>query len=624
MLEGAHSVHPATDFLLWARFVLGAGLVLALPGWLLAGRHLRHRDPLSRAVLCIGLGFLLLPLWTQATSLLGFGARPLQYLPVAWAVTGLLGQTSVGVDLATSLDRETPSPGWIGPALGLAVLVGAASIALGFGDFVVPPTTHDAANHAFMTLRITSVGSVDQAAVFGAPFGRPELPYALGLHATASMIGQTGGLAPYVATWFLALFAIALLPVAFSLLWDDWGAAPLALAIGALLVAANPYAPARFLYWGLFGAAGGFLSIPLLSLLLFRFWSSATVTLGVISGLATGSLMLIHGSEVPTAGVVTLVTIALTRRAPALRPAGWLAFLASMAVAGSFFFVELIPSYLEGGITSGTEFLETPDEFLERTRMLFGGNIVLQGLVAAAFAGALFERRTRPIALFAIGILAAAGALALWRDPISSALTTPYYRQPERTRYQLILFLPILVGMVAAILSARIGADRWPRSASVAAYVAGALLLIAPDLPANVERYRGQLHYAPVSADDYAQAAEIAETVEPGDWVLNQFFDGSAWMLHLSDAPFLVPTGWDLIDPEGVKNRNRVAQVLRGRPFSALPTRFAWLYVSDLRTGRPRGFTRAKADGNPALEPVLVGEHSTLYRIDRNASGRRR
>lgn len=617
MLEGAHSVHPVTDPLLWARFFAGAALVLWLPGWLLAGRELRNRDGLTRGVVSIGLGFLLLPLFTQAASLLGFGARPLEYLPIALTATFLLGRSSVGLELGRSLDRESPSPAWLGPALGLAVAIGGCLLLLGFADYVVPPTTHDAANHAFMTLRVAAAGSVDQDLVFGPPFGRPELPYALGLHATAALIAQTTGLAPYVASWFLALASVALLPAAFALLWDEWGIRPLAIAVGALVVAANPYAPARFLYWGLFGAASGFLLIPLLSLLLFRFWTRATCLSGIAAGAATGSLMLIHGSEVPTAGLATLVTIACARREPDLAPRGWLAFALSMAVTGSFFFVELIPSYLGGGIASGDEFLETPAVFLERTRPVFGGGIALQGVAALALAWGLVERRTRPIALFALGLLATAAALAFWRDPISSALTTPYYRQPERTRYQLILFLPILVGAAVAWVLERDVIRRQPRRAVLAGFALGLGALIVPTLPDNVSRYRGQLHYAPVSADDYAQAAAIAETVAPGEWVLNQFFDGSAWLVHLSGRPFLVPTGWDLIDPQGIRNRHRLAQVFRGRPFAALEPRFAYLYVSDLRTGPPSGFTRKKADRNPALEPVLVGEHSTLYRIVR-------
>lgn len=624
MLEGAHSVHPVTDPLLWARFLTGAGLVLVLPGRLLLGRRPENRDRLSRGVLYLGLGFLLLPLWSQAASLLGFGARPWEYLPVVCLAAAGIGRTRLGGALADALDRAEPPPAWLAPSLALATATGAVSILLGFSDYVVPPTTHDAANHAFMTLRVATVGSVSQAAVFGPPFGQPELPYALGLHASAAMIAQTVGLAPYVSSWFLALLSIALLPIATASLWDDWGARPLAIAIGALLVATNPYAPARFLFWGLFGAASGFLLTPLLSRLLFGFWSRGTVPLALAAGAGTGSLMLIHGSEVPTAGLVTLVTIACRRSAPCLAPAGWLVFGATLAVTGSFFFLELVPAYLGGGIAGGDEFLEAPDVFFERTRMVFGGNLGLQGLTLASLLLGLSDRRIRPIALFAMGLLAVTAALALWRDPISSALTTPFYRQPERARYQLVLFLPILLGCALCLLAERFEFAHRSSRRLLVAVALGATLLIGSTLTAQIDAYRGRLQYAPVSADDYVRARQMVDVIGPDEWVLNQFFDGSSWLVHFAGTPLLVPTGWDLIDPEGTSNRNRLAQILRGRPFDSLPERFAWLYVSDLRTGRPRGFTRAKADDNPSLEPVVRGEHSTLYRIERSGSRVRR
>lgn len=617
-MDNATSVYPIIDSMLWARFLLGSAIVLWLPGFLLVGRHIEHRARPQRIVISLSIGFFLLPLWAQATGHLGIGVRPWQYLPVILILTGAAGASDFGRRLGQSLDRREPDAPWTGIALLVPILLGATLLALGFHEFVVPPTTHDAANHAFMTLRIHEVGTVQSSQVFGPPFGSPDLPYALGLHAVAAMIAQTGGIAPYISVWFLALAAVVLLPVSLCLLWDDWELGPLPIVLAALFVAASPFAPGRVLWWGLFGTATGLFLVPVLSLLLARFWSRAAVGTGIAAGAAVGSLMLIHGSEVPTAGFVTLVTLAITRRPPQLAPSGWAAFLFTTVLCGWFFLATLVPSYLSGGIVSGDEFLETPGAAASATLGVMGEWLPLKLLGVFSVGLAFVDRRARIVALFTLGLLLAATALALWRDPISSLLTTPFYRQPERTRYQLVFFLPLLMGFALHWLSTRIRTDRWSTGVALATTITLLAALIGPDLPGIVGRYRAKLHFAPFSAEDYRQSMEIADLLEEDEWVVNQFFDGSSWLLHLADTPLLVPTGWELTSPDGKSNRTVFSQLVRGLPFTKLDERFAYLYVSDLRTGPPRGFTRARAARRPALEAVLVGKHSTLYRIRRD------
>jgi hypothetical protein len=456
--------------------------------------------------------------------------------------------------------------------------------------------------------------------VFGAPYGRPDLPYAMGLHATASMIAQTTGLAPYVAIWFLAISSIVLLPLSLSILWDEWHLPMAAIAAAALLVAANPFVPTRLLWWGLFGTAAGLFLVPICALLLERFWSSASVPLGVAAGMASGSLMLIHGSEVPTAGLAALTTILVHRRPPALTPSGWIAFILTGVVCGSYFLFAIVPSYLSGGIASGEEFFETFSQTLEHSLDAIGAWPGLQIVGVFALGLGLTQRKTRVVALFALGLLFVVTALGLWRDPVSGLLTTPFYRQPERTRYLFIFFGPALMGVALLWLWERVRAPNWPLAArgAVAALAIGGL--VAPELPGIIRSYETRYPLAPFSPDDFDQAYEIRDLLDPDEWVVNQFFDGSSWLMHLSGRQFLVPTGWQMTPPGSIPNQKTLRRVMRGMSLDLLDRHYRYLYVSDLRTGRPRGFTRSRIDRDPRYEPVLVGEHSTLYRIRRRAT----
>ena len=616
-MPGLTSAQPVTDLVLWLRFGVGLACVLWLPGYLALGRHLRNRPAPTRHVLALSVGLMLLPLWSQATSLLSAGIRPMQYLPVALVATALFGTTATARHLARGLDADRPSETWVAGALIAAVVIGLGCIVTGFGDFVVPPTTHDAANHAYMTWRIAEVGTVEASQVFGPPHGAPDLPYTMGLQATAAMIAQTVGIAPYISIWFLALSAIALLPIGLSLLWDEWGLPSTAIGVAALLAAANPYVPSRLLWWGLFGTAAGLLLVPLATLLFYRFWSTAKIEWAVAGGMAAGSLMLIHGSELPTAGLLTLVTILTHRRAPAMRAAAWATFFLVGIVCGWPFLTTIVPAYLTGGIAAGNELLETLAMTSERTRTVLGAWPSLQAIGVFAIGLGLVDRRTRVLSATALAIIVVVTTLALWRDPVSGLLSTPYYRQPERVRYQLIFLVPALSAMALDWIGRRIPTDSWPRGARVAGAMAVVLALVLPELPGIVRGYEATKVFAPFRRDDFDHALEIRERVGPDEWVLNQFFDGSSWAMHVSGRSFLVPTGWRLTDPDGRANDRVLQQVLRGMPLDRLDPRFRYVYVSDLRTGRPRGFTRARMVAHEAFEAVLVGRYSTLYRIRR-------
>ncbi len=618
-IQGVTSVHPIVDLGLWLRFLSGSAVVLWLPGYLLAGRHLRFRPPPTRWILSLSLGLFLLPLWAQATSLFGFGIRPVQYLPTILIATAAFGTTEAARRLGRAIDADEPNAsernGLFSVAALVAVGIGMGCIVAGFGEFVVPPTTHDAANHAFMTLRISEVGTVLASDVFGTPHGAPALPYAMGLHAIASMIAQISGLAPYLSVWFLALAAIALLPISLSIVWKEWRLPGPAIALAVVFAAANPYVPSRLLWWGLFGTAVGLFLVPPCALLLERFWSRGTLESAIAAGSAAGALMLIHGSEVPTSGLVALATILIHQRPPRRNATAWAAFLGSGVVCGWHFLVAIVPSYLSGGIEAGTEFVESLSMTTERTLSVLGTWPSLQAVGVFAIGLGLSEKKTRTLALFVVAIVLVVTTLALWRDPISGLLSTPYYRQPERVRYQLLFFIPGLIGFALHWIFTQVKAHAWPRAARVTAVVGVVSALVLPELPGIVRGYDAKKMFAPFSPDDFEHAQKISDLVRPDERILNQFFDGSSWAMHLCGRTFLVPTGWELTDLRGRSNQMILKQVFRGMPLDRLDSDLRYVYVSDLRTGSPRGFTRALAGRHESFQPILVGRHSTLYRI---------
>lgn len=611
------SVQPVTDLHLWLRFLAGAALVLWLPGFLLAGRHLRNHAAPTRGLVCVCLGALLIPLWAQFTSLFAAVVRPVPYLVFVLGSTAIFGATELGPRLASALDARKVAPTWLGWSLAAAAGLCFACIVVGFADFVVPPNVHDAANHAFMTLRITEIHSVAASQVFGPPHGAPLLPYALGVHAIASMIAQTVGLAPYVSIWFVALCAGALLPLALPLAWSEWRMSAAVMLVAALLVAANPFVPGRLMMWGLFANAAGLLVTPICVLLLVRLSEDATPLLGLFAGTAIGSLMLIHASEVPTAGLAALLTVGIRRIRPSRNLFGWGAFLVAASICGSHFLFAIMPAYLSGGLDDGLVRTESLALAATRTLETMSAWPHVRILGVIGLLAGLFEVRTRWLAAFGISAIAVAVAQGVWQDPISGLISIPYYRQPERIRYLLAFSLPLLIAFLLERGWQRIVPSAWPKSARGALAVCGVALLVGPDAINDVGRYRNQIPYSPFRADDYANARKLAEIVGPDDWVANQLFDGGAWAMQVSGRHFLAPAGWVLIDPSGRSNKD-AAQEFQGRlQIGRLDPKLRFLYVSDLVLGSPLGVTRSRFDADRRFEPVIVGEYSTLYRIRR-------
>ena len=186
-------------------------------------------------------------------------------------------------------------------------------------------------------------------------------------------------------------------------------------------------------------------------------------------------------------------------------------------IGGWYFLASVVPAYLTGGIESGEKFLEPLATAALRTLQATGESLLLQAVAVFAVVAGFFERRTRAIAIFVLGIVLVVMALALWRDPVSGLITTPYYRQPERVRYLLLFFVPALMGCGLVWGWGRIRADAWPAAVRRTVLVAGVLALLAPDLPGIVQRYQGQRAYAPFSTDDFRHARQIAEIVAPDE-----------------------------------------------------------------------------------------------------------
>ncbi|MFH1843634.1 MAG: hypothetical protein ABIF77_10565, partial [bacterium] len=84
--------HPVVEPLLWLRFLLGAGCILGLPGYLLLGRFLTGSDLLSRVVLSFAAGLVLVTGYAFLADHLSLSVRFYFYLPVVIGLSLLAGR----------------------------------------------------------------------------------------------------------------------------------------------------------------------------------------------------------------------------------------------------------------------------------------------------------------------------------------------------------------------------------------------------------------------------------------------------------------------------------------------------------------------------------------------------
>jgi len=614
------SAHPVVDPILWLRTLVGIALILGLPGWLLLARHIRT-DPLTRTIFALGSGLLIA---ATSASVAAFTRLPWN----AWAFAVLtpaagwgLGRWPAFVSAVQRLWSEAqPAPRWMWgtlTAICAAVLVG---LIIGFAGVPAPPHLFDTSNHAFLIQRVADTASTAPSALFGPPYGAPDLPYLVGWHAALALVAQIGGTAPYLAMWLTVLLIVALLPASLAWLWRIWGLPFAGVLIAASVLAAGHYAPVGILGWGGFGVlVANFLVPPLVVGL--RNWTLDPGSIGAgLLGLGLGALLHIHASEIPWVLALTLICWAQDRTWPAWRawPTRLPWMLLGFVLIGPAAILQVLPAYL-----SSSELDVAP---------LMPAGKVLEDVVHAAGRWELLRalwplalllgwtKRSRGVAIGAIVVTALAVGVGAFGDPVSALCATPFYRKVPRVLYLLMFLIGPLIGWLALRF-----ADRLPLHArrSVLALLGAVVLL--PAQPELQRLYRNMHRNVPFTASDVEHARRIPSVVDANEWVANVHNDGSTWAMLVSGRRFLIPTRWGLGE-DPAAHLDAILGLLR-RPWPAETTALAargvaFVYASRTRIpddrvdARMADFTVDSFDRDPRFEPRLVSADAVLYAID--------
>ncbi len=609
--RGVDALHPPLDAGSWFRILAGAALLLAVPGLLVTRRWANRADPLAALSLALPAGILLVAVVSYALVPVGAVLHWWLVLPLAAAIA-----------LAVRRGPRHPQPDAVGPRWPTVVACGlmAGVVVAGLAGYDAP--RGDAANHAFMVRRLAAVHSVAQDDVFAAPVGSPGFVYLVGWHAAAALIGGE----PHLAAWVLPLICLALLPIALIALWQRCGVPPAAAVWGAVFVAANRGFPAGALQWGALGHAVGWLCVPVTTLAVLAALIDGGRRRGLLAGLLLVGLLLVHAVELPVVALMTLCGWLAHRRAqPGARPDATGGLLAlGLPVAAAAAAIAAI------GLDYGAPaHVVVTDPWRELGRAVDAANRAgrqwapIRVLVVAGVWLAWRRPALRPLAVASVMASVLYMTLASLRDPVSSALAAPFYREPARVLMLQMFLLPPLLGVaMQAMLD---GTGRRRRALRLAGWLLAAALVV-PGLIDNGRHIRAHAHEEPWGKQEYAMARALAGVVQDGEVVANLPQDGSVWAWHASGERFLLPATWPLALPGEAPRRQRVLGFLQDAwPSETLSLRdegVRYLYVGDRWDPRyggeltTIGWGRARFDGDPRFTLVLREGEASLYRIE--------
>jgi hypothetical protein len=549
--------------------LLALAVALALvvaPGFLLSYAGPRTWDAAQRLALAPGLS--LGSLWAVVTVV---DRTHLPVTPVS-VTAGLVIVSALGAWSLAVVRREPRSTAaawspdrWDAVGLALVVLLGLALWWLGTDGLSQVPPNDDGANHGVWTERIVVTGSVDPSQVMvgdvgGAAHATTFYPWAL--HVLASVLPSVPvGTALDAAT--AAVTSVALPLGMFVLARRTFPTARRApLAVAAVAVTASTY-PTGPTFWGGFPLIAAMALVPaLVDAVAGLLQGSGTDHpvpwwRGAVLGVMAAGLFFTQSSTVVTATMLVACVVLgarwqsrtrLTVRA-ALRPLG---------IAALTFAAVLVPWAGAIGdrarvVGDATVPLEPDRAYILvvslTTTVLGPASTLILGVVLVPTGVVVAVRRSQgaPWLLFAGWVMALSVLVGL-DAPFSAALTSPWYSELLRTRLNLVYpsaaFLGLGAWWFARALARRLGPapvgdPRVARAvpvgvalAVVALPVVGVLSLAATSLLR--ENFAGGTGFRTggslATPDARASWDWIAARSRPGDQVLNQFADGSAWM----------------------------------------------------------------------------------------------
>ncbi|WP_369132695.1 DUF6541 family protein [Modestobacter sp. I12A-02662] len=503
-----------------------------------------------------------LPLALAAAPLVTYGLATATgtvatVLPVPWRpwLLALEAAALAGLLLAVRRGRRRePRPaGWL-PARDLVVAggvlagagVSAAVLLAGFGDLGRPNQDWDYTFHANATRFIADTGQVAPAALRAVnDWESSSFFYPNAMHAVAAVVRDLTG-APVFAVLNTGTLLIAgTAGLGLAVLLRDLGAPTAATATAPLLLAAAAGFPYDLVARGpVLPYAAGLALLPAFLALVRELAARPGPALALVTGLAGAALFGLQPSSALAAGLVA-VPVLVQQCGPRRRRPPLLPLLGAAALAGLLAAPVVLGSVRTstGGNDSDWPAVTTPggavlqaltfDEVSRRPQLVLAA-LVLAGLLALRSARYLWWCAAAALVPLGLYVLAASSESAL-----AAALTRPWWNDRWRfTAWLVLCLVPLaahglaassraLAGVVARVPRARI--PPWVATAAVltAVVVFSGGLYAGPNSSRVAGAHQSDRH---LDGDETAAMAWLADRVEPGEWVMNDAGDGSAYM----------------------------------------------------------------------------------------------
>ena len=449
----------------------------------------------------------------------------------------------------------------------LAVLV-TAVIWLGATDLLtlVPPND-DGSNHGLFATQILNLHTVtpDRVVVGDVISGSPSSPYyPLALHLVAALVCRLSGSAVATALNLQVLVAVLALPAGMLVLTRRlFPARPSAGAVAAILALCLPAIPYYLSTWGGLPFIVGMAAVPIaVDTAMGAGIDAPRIASGVICGITLIALFALHSSEAVTAVLLTVLLVvgAWLRREHVARERiqAWALAGALLALflgvqwtqitagTGNVASAALIPpqSWSDSAVNVVIAVTGIPDprQVADLTAWLLSWHvlaaIIMWALVVLGAVTAL-RRRWSPewvVGLLVVMVLTVASSM---RWPGIDAITVPWYSRWDRIVMNELFFLVPLAALAVVSL-----ASLAPRTLPRYAVAGGVVAAVAvPQVAVGA----ATVHFAfaegsLASSDQRAAFAWLAQHSQPGDRVLNDPTDGSAWMWALQSVPPLFAT----------------------------------------------------------------------------------
>jgi hypothetical protein len=451
--------------------------------------------------------------------------------------------------------------------IAVAVLVGIAiwCLTIRSTSAVLPNT--DGSHHGLFAERIRRFGTLDPRVVLSGDraTGTPRSSYyPLALHVVAALISAATGVSVSVVfTVGYVAAASVILPVGVYLLTRRLCPQPRGVAaVAALFSVAFTWFPYGPITWGGIPTIVAMCQIPIaVDAVLYRRGDGKPWVVGGVLGIAAFGIFHEHNSELVSVALYgALLAVPLARAATSTeRRALWIAW----GIGAGLFLLLVAPQVpqLLGGASeassvsgnAATSNGATPTKLTPGSANHVLSLVFSPVMLVAALCGLAIAVRRKQFPGWGYCLIATVVLFlgTLGDVPVLSSLTAPWYRATIRVTYAF-SFFEVTYAALAVVVLARFAASSRASSAAVrrGAIVLVAGIVAAAEVPATVGLARlGYAHSSLVGADQRAGFGWLADHVQHGQRVLNQFIDGSAWMETLSDVAPVFATKPPQSDP---------------------------------------------------------------------------